>query len=75
MEYLETSDRTIFLPVKTPSSKLLYGTKHYLNVFRLLFTLYERFLRAWEIANTFERNSKTEKLEKLTREVESSHKI
>lgn len=64
MEYLETTNNTIFLPVKTPEAKLLYGTKHFLNVYRLFFTLYERFLRAREIANTFETNPKTEQLSK-----------
>lgn len=62
MEYHESRDETIFLPIKTPTSKLFYGTEHFMYFCRMFFTLYERILRAWEIANTFETNSRTEKL-------------
>lgn len=64
MEYLESKDSSVYLPAKRPSSKLFYGNEHFLSAFRMFFTLYERMLRAWETANSFEVNTKTEKLTK-----------
>lgn len=61
MEFLESENDLGFLPKKTKNSRVFYGTQNFLFVCRFFFTLYERFLKAYEIAHTFEVNSKTEK--------------
>jgi hypothetical protein len=38
---------------------MFYGTQHIYHLMRFYFALYERFLKAFEISQEFEENSKT----------------
>jgi len=52
----------MFVPPASKDQIMFYGTQHVYFLVRFYFTLYERFLKAYEISNEFEENSKTEKL-------------
>ncbi len=41
---------------------MFYGTQKFYVFFRLFYTLYERVLKAWELCQTIEENSKTSAL-------------
>jgi len=49
----------LFLPKKDHDSILFYGTQNVYFLLRFYFTLYERFQKAYDIANNFVTNSKT----------------
>jgi len=57
-----------FLPQANKKQILFYGTQHIYFLFRFYFTLYERFLKAFEISHEFEPNSKTNLLSKEEKE-------
>lgn len=53
-----------FLPQTKKKNTMFYGSQHIYHLFRFYFTLYERFLKAFEISHEFEPNSKTIHLSK-----------
>ena len=50
-----------FIPKKTPTNTIFYGGTHFYIFIRLLFVLYERFLIAKKLSQTFENTEKTSK--------------
>jgi histone deacetylase complex regulatory component SIN3 len=54
----------MFIPPIQKEEVLFYGTQQAYFLVRFYFTLYERFLRAFEISNEFEENQKTSSLNK-----------
>lgn len=62
MEYSTKDDGKInsdFVPQQEKGQIMFYGTQHIYYLVRFYFTLYERFLKAFEISQEFEMNSKT----------------
>ena len=49
----------IFLPTAGSGEKVFYGSQHIYCLIRFYFTLYERFVKAREVAREFEINEKT----------------
>jgi len=49
----------LFTPPLREGQKIFYGTQHVYCLIRYYFTLYERFVKAREVSNEFEDNSKT----------------
>lgn len=52
----------LFFPEETENSNIFYGTKLLYSLLRFFFTLYERFLMAYEMCLFFENNPKCEAL-------------
>lgn len=57
----------IFAPAGAEGERIFYGTQHAYCLLRFYFTLYERFIKARELANDFENNVKTKLLSKDVR--------
>lgn len=75
MEYVdgERENQTLFVPPVKKDQVLFYGTQQLFFLVRFYYTLYERFLKAFEIANEFDSNPKSDLLtdsEKRTLAVE-----
>ena len=67
MEYAtENNNKYIsdFIPQTGNKDVMFYGTQHIFYLVRFYFTLYERFLKAYEISYEFEPNVKTAGLSK-----------
>jgi len=64
MEYADKFGEAngIFTPPAKEGQKIFYGTQHVYCLIRYYFTLYERFVKAREVANEFEDNPKTKLL-------------
>jgi len=54
----------LFLPIENANSISFYGTKHLYSFLRFFYTIKERLLKAWELSNFFEENTKTKLLTK-----------
>jgi len=70
MEYAtENNNKYIsdFIPQTGNKDTMFYGTQHIFYLVRFYFTLYERFLKAYEISYEFEPNVKTANLSKEER--------
>jgi len=48
-----------FIPQMEKGEIMFYGTQHIYHLMRFYFALYERFLKAYEISQEYEQNSKT----------------
>ena len=64
MEYTDKFGEAngIFAPAAKEGQRVFYGTQHVYCLIRYYFTLYERFVKAREIAHEFEDNVKTRAL-------------
>jgi len=51
-----------FIPKKDSSNTIFYGGTHFYIFIRFLFVLYERFLIAKQLSESFEKNDKTASL-------------
>lgn len=49
----------MFEPIAKETEKVFYGTQHLYYLVRFYYTLYERFLKVYEISSEFELNPKS----------------
>lgn len=54
--------RVSYLPCAKSASKLFFGPQSFYICFRFYYTLFERFLKAWEQSRNIEENANTKKL-------------
>ena len=64
MEYTDKYGQAngLYAPSAKEGQRVFYGTQHVYCLIRYYFTLYERFVKAREIAHQFEDNIKTKAL-------------
>lgn len=64
MEYIdgEAENQTVFVPSVKKDTIMFYGTQQIYFLVRFYYTLYERFMKAYEISNEFEDNNKNSQL-------------
>lgn len=57
-----------FIPAQSNDNEIIYGTKQFQVMYRFLYTVYERILKAREISTHFEKNENTDKLSEEEKE-------